>query len=106
MIPPHVALQLVASLLTSAAAVEEAPNTAIEEHVFVVSGMNCPVCPHMARHALGRLEGVEAVASSPNSRRVVVRVRAGGANGAAMMQALAGAGFRAREALSTDDGKP
>lgn len=106
MIPPHVALQLLSSLIAGAPAVEDAPAPAIEEHVFVVSGMNCPVCPHMARHALGRVQGVEGVTSSPNTPRVVIRVRGGGADSAALMQALNRAGFRAREALSASDGKP
>jgi len=105
MMPLELALWLIAALIGGAPTAEAAPTEAVEEHVFVVSGMNCPICPHLARDALERLPGVQVVASTPGSRRVVVQVGNGHTDEAALLHTLAAAGFRARMAVSASDGR-
>lgn len=104
MILPNVTLQLIAALLSSPPPANSAEAGAIEEHVFVVTGMNCPICPHIARHALERLDGVKVVNTSPDSNRVVVHVRDSRTDKAVLLRTLGGAGFRARDAVSASDG--
>lgn len=104
MIPPNVTLQLIAALVSGPPAAHSAEAGVIEEHVFVVTGMNCPICPHIARHALERLDGVKVVSTTPDSSRVVIHVHDNRTDKAALLRTLGGAGFRARDAVSARDG--
>lgn len=109
MIPAELALRLIAALIggaPTADATQAAQAETIVEHAFVVSGMNCPICPHLARDALERLDGVQVVASTPSDRRVLIQVRNGRTDEATLLHALAAAGFRARVAVSASDGSP
>ena len=105
MIPPIATIQLIAALLAPAPD-SQPPHAPVTEYTFVVAGMNCPVCPLLARGALERLDGVRAVSSAPGRRRLTVRVRGDETDRTALLRALRGAGFRARTPVSPQDGLP
>jgi copper chaperone CopZ len=65
------------------------------ETVLHVQGMSCPSCIRHIKEALTDVEGVEAVDVRLSERKVVVRQAGEGASVAAMVGALADAGYEA-----------
>lgn len=64
------------------------------ELVLRVPDLHCEACLDRVRRAVGRLEGVEAVAGDPADRVVRITCRSGVVDAGAVRAAIEGAGFR------------